>query len=276
MTATDAAPSAATADVDLDAMAEGLLHTYHESSPCLGPSKINTYLSCPRKYEYQYIEQVRRPRPPAATVGSVVHAVVEHSHRAHWSPANTEDAADLLTALWNAVKAETEDPHDLQADKAMRDARDVWLPWYLIWCRGSLDIAVEETWKLPVAGSDLVLQGTIDRIYLKNGLTVVSDIKTGKRVPSGLSLANDLQLTLYSWAARQMGLTEDTLEIVAMRSQGSVMTTRTDSYIAAVLEQTVLPVHEQIMAGRFPANVSSQFGCSWCSYHTLCPVGRGS
>ncbi len=260
---------------DLDAMAEGVLHTYHQTSPHLGPSKINTYLRCPRQYEYQYVERLSRPSAPAATVGSVVHRVIQHAHQAHWSLQDAEEAAEMLEDLWLVVRAETSDPHDYEAAKAIAEARDIWVPWYLHWIEGQTDIAVEEQWTLPVPGTDLTLQGTIDRIYRANGIVTISDVKTGKRVPTGISLANDLQLTLYSWAGRRLGLREDVLELVAVRSQGSLMTTRSDGYITAVLENTVLPVHEQIKAGRFPASPVSQYGCGYCAYLDRCPVGRG-
>lgn len=261
---------------DLDEMAEGVLHTYHQDSPYLGPSKLRTYLQCPRKFEYQYVERLSRPSAPAATVGSVVHKVVQHAHRAHWSLADADEAAEMLSDLWLVVKGETDDPHSYEAAAAIKDAQDVWLPWYLQWIAGQTDIAVEEQWTLAVPGTDLTLRGTIDRVYIAGGVVTISDVKTGKRTPSGLSLANDLQLTLYSWAGRELGLREDVLEIVAMRAQGVQMTTRTDAYIAAVMEQTVLPAHEQIKAGRFPANPDSQFGCGYCAYRDRCVVGRGS
>ena len=46
----------AIADLDLDAaILTAGEESYHVGSPHLGPSKISTYLKCPRQYEMTYI-----------------------------------------------------------------------------------------------------------------------------------------------------------------------------------------------------------------------------
>ncbi|HOU24564.1 MAG TPA: PD-(D/E)XK nuclease family protein, partial [Anaerolineae bacterium] len=177
--------------------------------------------------------------------------------------------------LWKLVSPHTADPSSPQAAQDIAEAKKVWLPWYLAWSSFHTTIAVEEPWTLDVPGTNLQLRGTIDRLYREDGTAVLSDVKTGKRAPSASDLANDLQLTVYSWACRQMGLREDFLEIVHIRKQECLRTTRTDAYIAGVMETTVLPVHRAIQAGFFPANPRSQYGCGYCDYTAYCPVGRG-
>jgi putative RecB family exonuclease len=264
----------ATLTDNLEELAEGVLHTYHQSSDVLGPSKISTYLRCPKAFQYQYVERQFAPSSVAAAVGSTVHQVCAQSHHRNWTREDADRAADMLHDLWQLVSPHTADPTSPTAAADIIEAQNVWLPWYLTWTAGQTTIAVEEPWRLTIPGTDVELRGTVDRFYRQDGNVVLSDLKTGKRAPRAADLANDLQLTLYAWAGRQMGLREDRLEIVQIRDQALLQTTRTDAYIQGVIETTVLPVHRAIQAGLFPANPRSQYGCGYCDYTAVCPVGR--
>lgn len=258
--------------IDLDRSAEAVLgRSYHTDSAMLGASKINTYLRCPKSYEYQYVQKLPSQRSPAAAVGSTVHEIVRLAHLLRWTTDNQDEAADALTKLWERVREETTDPEDPQADQSITKAADEWLPWYLHWSNKHINIAVEEGWELEVPGTGIILRGTVDRIYRAAGEVVISDVKTGGRVPTEEDMATDLQLSLYAWACRQMGVHDDAVEIVAMRGKKSLRSRRTDAY----LEHIVLPVHDGIQREYFPANPGTRYGCRFCSYEGICPIGRG-
>jgi RecB family exonuclease len=272
------------ADVDtplnFDDMAQGILHSYHTQSDALGPSKIVAYLQCPRAYCYQYVDKIPAPSSPAAALGSTFHAIVQKAHAERWTVNDSDAAADALTELWDLVCPETSDPDDPDAAKAFLEARDKWMPWYLHWIEGQVDIAVEERFEIDLCeytGIDgSILQGTVDRVYRCDGLTVISDVKTGKRTPSAADMANNLQLSLYSWAYRQLaGEEEDAIEICQVRTGQTPRTRRTTDYLDDVLFNVVVPVVFQIATGQFPCNPNTKYGCGYCDYQELCTVGRG-
>lgn len=244
----------------------------------LSPSRINCYLKCPRSYYYQYIERVQMPASPAMAVGSAVHEAIQKVHAAKWSLANKDEAAAALDELWQEQLQRTADPENPDAAKDIAAARDVWLPWYLQWIEPHVDIAVEEEFTLPIPGTDLAMRGFIDRVYRADGETIISDVKTGKRAPSAGDLATDLQLSMYSWAYREMvpGNCENALEIVQIRSKTVLRTTRTDEYLQHVVDDVIVPTAQAIQAGFFPANPGTKYGCSYCQYQGVCPVGQGA
>ena len=265
----------ATADIIAEAVQQ-VTAPHQMESALLGPSKISTYLRCPRSYRYQYEERIKLPSSPAAALGTAVHTVARHIELARWTPDNMQTVADLMLQTWERVKECTADPSDPDANQGAELAAMEWLPWYLNWKQGQITVASEERWELTVPHTTLTLTGTIDRVYRASGSTVLSDIKTGKRKPGSGDLATDLQLTLYTWACHELGITPDLIELVMMRHKGTVQTTRTTAYLEAVMLDTVLPAAQGIAARIFPANPSSKYGCGFCDYQSLCAVGRGS
>ena len=261
----------------VEQIAEGILHTYHVDSEALGASKIGTYLRCPKSYELAYVQKLPAASSPAAAVGTTVHRVIGEGRKQHWGPHDARMAGDFLVELWARVRPATADPDDPKAALSIEQARTVWLPWYLNWIQGQIDVASEEHWRLTLPNeTPISLEGTIDRVYRSNGETIIGDVKTGARAPSEKDVGTDLQLSIYSWAYRQMsGGAESALEIVNLRQTRVVRTTRTDRYLSRVMADVVVPVAEAIRAGIFPANPSTKFGCGYCNHQALCVVGQG-
>lgn len=252
---------------------------YQTATPYLGTSKITSFLYCPRQFYYQYILKMQCAAHPAATLGTCVHSVIQHAHRMNWTTANADDARALLVETWAETKQYTTDPDDPEANLAVVAAGDEWLPWYLWWTRMQIDVAVEERWEFAVGDSGVTLTGTIDRIYRENGRLLLSDVKTGRRSLPPTDLANDLQLSIYAWAARQMDLALDGLEHVVVRKQKTLSTIRSPQYLSAVIEQTVLPAAQAIeiaaATDNWTCNTASKWGCGFCRFQSVCEVGAG-
>lgn len=257
--------------------------SYHVSSPHLGASKIADYLKCPRAYQLQYVENIPYPKSPPAWTGTCIHNVAHHINVCGWGLDYAQRAADMLWQVWEEGREHTSDPEDPEAVRTIGEAANTWLPWYMQWREGQTQIVSEEHWVLELQPGELgchhdllTLEGTIDRIYRQDGQTVISDCKSGARKPNPEDLDRDLQLSVYSFAARRLGLCEDALELVWLRTQETLRTTRTDDYLLSVMRQTVLPVARAIAAGVFPANPSSKYGCAYCNHQQFCDVGRAA
>ncbi len=263
----------ATYEMELSQAVEGMIHTYHTESDILGASKIDTYRDCPKAYELQYVAKIEVPKSPAMLVGSCVHEVLRKAHAERWTPDDAAEAGQLLRDLWVRVAPHTRRDGRGEAIGRVETLATRGLPWYLRWQEGQISIATEERWRQTVPGTDIELQGTWDRLYRHQGLTVVSDCKSGKHLPRDMD--SDLQLTLYSWAYRQMfGKPEDAMEIVGVGLRKAVRTVRDDAFNQSVIETVVLPVAAAISRGDFPPNTNNRYGCSYCDYQDACPAGR--
>jgi putative RecB family exonuclease len=270
-----------TGDPQADAITRAVAQVdepYQVQTDALGASKLSTYLRCPRAYRYQYVEKIKVPSSPAAALGTAIHSVIQQIHLSRWTLDQADTVADLMASTWEEIRVRTADPDDPEAATGAVQAANEWLPWYLHWRRDQIDVAVEERWELTVTnlGPAVTLRGTIDRVYRADGKSVLSDVKSGKRAPSEQDLATDLQLSIYAWACRECGFEPDGIEIVMLRSKKVLQTARTSAYLDGVISHTVLPAAQGIAAGVFPCNPSSRFGCGYCDFQSLCPVGKGS
>jgi hypothetical protein len=200
--------------------------------------------------------------------------MIKHAHEWHWDQLRAGTAAEMLEAIWMGIEPQGADDPDVTL--AYRQARDVWLPWYLWWQKPQETVMVEERWQRDVPGENVLLQGTIDRVYLEDGQFVVSDVKSGARAPGTQAVETHLQLSLYAWAFRECsGMSETPLEIVHLRGQRTYRTRRTDAYLERVLSDVVIPAARGIEAGIYPANPGSLYGCDYCVCQAFCPVGLG-
>lgn len=266
----------------IDAAAHRMANPY-QTDPTnankLGWSKIETWLQCGRRYYYQYIAREDREPNISGTFGSVVHETIAAGHRMHWGVGQAGVAGEFLLNLWEQVAPESH-PRRPEYDRLAQTAVDDWVPWYLSWSSKSITVATEERWSvdLEIAGRTVEMQGTWDRLYLTpEGGTVVSDVKTGGNIAP---LDSSGQLSLYSWAYRATtGEQESALELLKLRAKGTsddprpLRTTRTDEYLADFIANTVLPVVQAITQGIFPCNPDGKYGCGFCGYQHLCPVG---
>lgn len=262
-----------TAEAIADAVTQ-VTSPYQADSPHLGPSKIATYLRCPKAYHFQYILGTKVPASPAAALGTAIHRVVEQAHLSRWTHEQAHHAADLLLQMWEEVRGHTTDPDDPEAATNVQAAAQDWLPWYLHFKGGQIDIAVEQRWQVPIEHTNVMLEGTIDRLYRADGQAVLSDVKSGKRPPSAGDLATDLQVSLYWWGCQQQDLKPDYAEQVWLRRKDALRTTRTPEYLDAVIYDVVIPAARGIEAGIFPCNPASKYGCGFCGYQSQCAVGR--
>ena len=75
----------------------------------LSISQVQTYLGCPLKYRFQYIEKIPRPwRAAALAFGSSVHAAVEWFHKERLADSDPEVASvvQVFDADWFAQNLE--------------------------------------------------------------------------------------------------------------------------------------------------------------------------
>lgn len=127
------------------------------------PSRLQTWLDCPRRYRMTYVERPATPRGQAwahTTMGAAVHVAL-----ARWR----QRAADMVERY-----AATLDPDDVP-------------------------LGVERTVSTRTDG--LVLSGRVDRIDLRDGELVVVDDKTGQRPPTSDDAGRSLALAMYALAA---------------------------------------------------------------------------
>ena len=171
------------------------------------PSRLTTWLACPRRYRMTYLDRPAPPRGPAWAHSSSGAAV--HTALARWwdePPARRTPirGADLLVGAWDLSGWRGAGFRDERQSGTIRDRDAEQVAGYL----ATVDPAdeprgVERT--VAARTRRLALSGRVDRIDTRttpDGGTelVVVDYKTGRSVPDTTDARGSLALAVYAVA----------------------------------------------------------------------------
>ncbi|ACY96780.1 RecB family exonuclease [Thermomonospora curvata] len=269
--------------------------------PCT-PSRLNTWLECPRRYRMTYLDRPAPPKgPPWAhnSLGLSVHNALASWWRLPLPERTPEAAGTLLLRGWIA-----EGFRDAAQSAAWRERARRWVERYT----GGLDpvaepVGVERT--VAVKTLRIALQGRIDRLDDRDGQLVVVDYKTGRREPTADDARTSLALGGYAVAAahvlrrpcRRVELHHlpsgtvaawehtaeslqrhiDRAEQIAAEASAADEAYRTGPAPAASVrfdladEQAQRAYHEPFDEV-FPPRTGPL--CAWCDFNRVCPEGR--
>ena len=248
------------------------------------PSKLATYVDCPRRYRYTYVDRPAPPKgPPWAhnSLGASVHTALKNWYALPADRRARGVLPTLLKATWVREGYRNLD----QERTTYRRALD-WLDTYV----ATLDPADEPLGVERVVAtktSVLAFNGRADRIDARRGPhgpeAVIVDYKTGRSGLDSDDARGSQALALYAYAAqrvfrrpcRRVELhhlptgtvaahehTEESLDRQMARAEGTA--------------RDILAAEKAVAAGadpdvEFPVNPGSL--CSWCDFRRSCPAG---
>lgn len=250
----------------------------------VSPSKLTTWLDCPRSYRLQYVDWPRPERPPQRailSVGNSAHAALSRfwdlplSHRV---PARV---ADLVAECWQPVGFRNEAHSQDWRGRVTR-----WVVDYLREVDRTVDpVASERTVAMPTA--TLAVEGRVDRVDDRGGALVVVDYKTGRGATEPGTARTSLALGLYALAVARMWrrpchrvelhhLPSGTVEAHAHTAESLARKLAEAESIGADLQAALDRLGDQAVPGRsgedpFPARPSAL--CTWCPVQAHCPEG---
>ncbi|MCA1962305.1 MAG: PD-(D/E)XK nuclease family protein [Desulfomonile sp.] len=180
----------------------------HEK-PHLSYSAISTYLTCPLKYKFHYIDQL----PPAFTssslaFGSAIHEAVGAFLQSHLEGdlLRYDQILDVYVQAWkgftdNPIRYFNGDNESSLFDKAHSLLR----VFYASFDPSTEVLGVEEFFEVDLDGVPPLI-GYIDLIEQSpDGTIWLADLKTASEKPTGPSASSNLQLTAYSLGAASLG-----------------------------------------------------------------------
>ncbi|HEX3898522.1 MAG TPA: PD-(D/E)XK nuclease family protein [Mycobacteriales bacterium] len=249
------------------------------------PSRLASWLDCPRRYRFSYIE---RPTPPKGapwahnSLGAAVHGALA----AWWAlplDARTTDAARrLVHEKWEPLGFRD----DAQADAWRARAADMVEGYVATLDPADEPIGVERTVAMKTAR--LALSGRIDRLDRRDDELVVVDYKTGRHVLSTDDARGSLALAIYAAAAsRTMRLPCRTVELHHLPTGAVVVWEHTEDSLARQLGRAedigieLSDAHEASNAAGddavaretiFPPRTGPQ--CGWCDFLSHCAEGQ--
>lgn len=264
------------------------------------PSRLQTWLDCPRRYRLTYVERPTTPRGQAwahTTMGAAVHVALARwwsGPRDRRSPAGARTLLERAWPLHGTVPDGFADA--AQSARWRQRAADMVERYAATLDPDDEPLGVERTVSTRTDG--LLLSGRVDRVDVRDGELVVVDYKTGKgsgydAIPllerpneeaDLIDRGRKLQLVLYALAAqrhysppvRPTSSYYWFVELGAMH-RGAPIGSQEQDRLLEVLDVAVRGIRE----GIYPAHPGEWDGwsgwdsCSFCPYDRACTSTRG-
>lgn len=257
----------------------------------LSPSRASDFLSCPLKYRFRVVDRLPEPPSPAATRGTLVHAVLERLFDLPPAGRTAAAATALLEPEWERLCAE--EPALSDALFPEREGLAAWLTsagpllsaYFALEDPTRLAPAARELMVSHTTEQGLLLRGIVDRLdeappgSPRAGALRVVDYKTGKAPGPAFESRVLFQMKFYAlvlWRTR--GTVPALLELLYLGGAaperlryepdeaGLIAFERTLHAIGAAVARA----HE---TGDWRARRSRL--CDWCAHQALCPEFGG-
>ncbi|MDQ1537272.1 MAG: putative RecB family exonuclease [Actinomycetota bacterium] len=245
------------------------------------PSKLLTWLDCPRRYRMQYLD---RPRPAARQprAHSSVGVATHNALRDFWdlAPAERTPAAVERLVRQSWIDVGFRDPDQSEHWRARTTGR---VTEYLRGVdRGRQPLGVERT--VSMRTKTLAVTGRLDRLDDRDGELVVVDYKTGRAPLTDDDARTSLPLALYAVAAARMfrrfcGRVElhhlPTGEVLAHEHTPESLERKVAEAesIASDLRRADADYAERgAQSPLFEPRTSPI--CTWCDFRAHCPTGQ--
>ncbi len=254
------------------------------------PTRLTTWLDCPRRYRLTYLERPTPPKgPPWAhnSVGASVHTALANWYRLAPGERTGARAGELLDEAWLNDGFRDEE----QSARWRTRSREM-VQRYAANVDPQADpVGIERT--VATKTDVIALSGRVDRLDLRTiagqEQLVVGDYKTGRHVLTTSDASSSLALALYALAAaRVLRKPCVRVELHHLPSGEVVGHDHTPETLQRHLGRAESIAAEAVAADRafraglvdddldraFPAVVSS--ACRWCDFSRICPEGRSA
>ncbi len=252
--------------------------------PSLSPSRASDFLTCPLLYRFRVIDRLPQRPSPAATRGTVVHAVLERLFDLPAADRTPDRAGELVRPEWERLLEAEPEVGELFTDEATRDE-------WLLSARALLDtyFELEDPQRLEPAERELFvecdldaglrLRGYVDRVDVaSSGDVRVVDYKTGRAPREGFEAKAMFQMRFYAlvlWRLR--GEVPRLLQLLYLGSR-EILRYQPDEADLMATERKVLAIWAAIQRATELDDwrPSPSRLCDWCDHQALCPAFGGT
>lgn len=254
-------------------------------APALSPSRAADYRQCALLYRLRAVDRLPEPASAAATLGTLVHGVLEDLFGLPAAERTEAAAVAMVVPRWEAMLEADAALADLHADQAaevywLADARE----------RLGTYFTLENPQRIEPEGRELLvevqleegplLRGIIDRVDVAaDGSVRIVDYKSGKMPdPRYGQVKERFQMRFYALVvARLRARRPALLRLLFLRDGQQLDLHPTDEDLAAV-EHEIRELWREIQyaatKGDFRPRRSKL--CNWCSFQALCPEFGGT
>ena len=238
----------------------------------LSYSQIQTFDICPLHYKLHYLLHIPTPPQPALSFGVSVHAALrEFYERAlQGEKVSVKDIPEILNSVWS-VEGYTGKAHLDAAYKAALKMITIYIEKNFD--EKNLPLSLEKPFQFLLG--DVRIGGRVDRIdRLPDGTLEIIDYKTGRNSIDEKQIKNNLQLAIYTLAAKT--IPEITRGPKNSEIKVSLHYVELGKVVSGILKQEDLEKASQKILAKAMEIENSDFACSKsifcenCEYKLLC------
>jgi putative RecB family exonuclease len=243
-------------------------------------------MTCPLLYRFRVVDRLPEPPSPAATRGTLVHAVLEQLFDLPAAGRTLQAATSLVPDAWAQLLGADEELAEFFADDDGTRAGE--------WLEGTEQLlatyfSLEDPRRLEPADRELeisvtlddglVLRGIVDRLDIAtDGAMRVVDYKTGKAPRVDFEQKALFQMRFYALALwRSRGVVPRLLQLMYL-TDGQVMRYEPDEPDLLAMERKVAALAAAISRASTTGDWRPRPSrlCDWCAHRELCPAWGGT
>ena len=242
----------------------------------LSPSKISTYQSCPRHFQYIAVDGLTEPGTVATERGSLVHAALERLFALPAEMRTREAAGDALV-IEATLQADEEDFMALHLDEDedyYADAERLLAAYFTLEDPRFVEpVGIELAMEMRVDG--VPIKGIIDQLRIVDGEWIVVDWKTGAAPAERYTQKRLEGVGIYALFCEQMlGIRPAAVKLYYLGGEPTIITKRITSGSLNVTRAKIGGVWEAVKKAcetdDFRPSPSAL--CDWCHFKPICPA----
>jgi len=162
-------------------------------------SMVKAYRRCPKSYEYKYIQNQQRKKPPAPLLrGTIIHELLD----ARATSGNPRRTREILAKYATDYKALFKEEQDLYGPDFIGEIRRIYDGYLRTYAEENIEYEGSEEFIATDLGNDLRYTGHLDKriVTRKDNRRWIMDHKTHKNIPGEDQRFQDYQMLMYVWA----------------------------------------------------------------------------
>ncbi|BAL81040.1 RecB family exonuclease [Caldisericum exile] len=234
----------------------------------LSYSKIATYVKCPLRYKFIYIDNLETEIKPYFSLGNSIHKVLEkfYSPNENFKVLKKDPykyLIELLDKHWISAGYKNE----IEEIKAKNEAKEMLTAYYRENIFGFTPaFEVESEFSIPFLG--LELRGRLDRVDSVGKDFVIIDYKTNNFLSDSFREEEILQPVIYKIAGNyKYGKSIKEISFHYLR-KGKKINFDIGLYLIEKSKKRITEITENIFKGKFPPNVNGS--CNSCEFKDRC------
>jgi putative RecB family exonuclease len=254
------------------------------TGPSLSPSRASDFMTCPLLYRFRVVDHLPESPSPAATRGTLVHAVLERLFDEPARGRTLAAAHALLGPQWDRLLAQEPGLSELFDDEGQRlawldEATQMLDRYFTLEDPTRIEPAHRELSVQAMLDSGLTLRGYIDRLDVaRTGEIRIVDYKTGTAPREEYEARALFQMKFYALVLWRINGTIPHLLQLIYLGNGEVVRYAPDEADLRATERKINALWQAIDRARSSGDWRPRQSrlCEWCSFQALCPVFGGT